>query len=280
MVCAQKEKTMYTIHKLKPDRNFYPLLLPFFIFVVAALFWVLIGIDAAIISLAIIWGLYATYSLMMVWRTHNLAFIISALFQASAGLLTWSITIFRHDPSQKALTLLFLACEIFFMVWLILLAVNRKIKWRGRDVLELAARAVDEIGNGYTSRPLHAGKTEFTQQQLRDFAEFARRNLIAFAYLGQDNIVFVPVMLGREVPYMLGLKNDYLDDTWVAFDAEGDISVNISHRDYLEYKEALAFNQLCDALGNLFVEFIELHQRGESVRIIDRLDSAGVSIFS
>ena len=87
-------------------------------------------------------------------------------------------------------------------------------------------------------------------------------------------------MTGRENGFILGMKSDYTDETWVAFDNNGNVSVNISHRDYLEYKEALAFDQLCESLGNLFVEFVEMYHRGEGVRIIDRLNAVGVSIFS
>jgi len=99
-------------------------------------------------------------------------------------------------------------------------------------------------------------------------------------YVGKDRVVFVPVMTGREFGFILGLKGDYTDETWVAFDFEGNVSVNISHRDYLDYQEALAFDQLCASLGSLFVDFMEMYYRGEGVRIIDRMDAVGVSFFS
>lgn len=68
--------------------------------------------------------------------------------------------------------------------------------------------------------------------------------------------------------------------TEVAFDFSGNVSVNISHRDYMEYKESLAFDQLCTSLANLFVEFIAMHQRGEGVRIMDRLDAVNISWYA
>jgi hypothetical protein len=171
-------------------------------------------------------------------------------------------------------------CTLFFLAWLIYLTATKKIKWRGREILELAAVPVDETGNGYTSRPLPAGKTEFTRRQVTEFAEFARQNLISVIYVGKEKVVFVPVMMGREFGFILGLKSDYTDETWIAFDFDGDVSVNIAHRDYLNYKEALSFDQLCDSLGNLFVEFMDIYQRGEGVRIIDRMDAVGIGIFS
>ncbi len=169
---------------------------------------------------------------------------------------------------------------IVFLVWLILLAATKKIKWRGREVLEMAAAPVEETGNGYTSRPLPAGKVEFSQQEIMEFAHFARRNLIAVSYVGKDKVIFVPVMMGREGSFILGLKSDYTDETWVSFDFDGNVTVNISHRDYLEYTEALSFNQLCTSLGNLFIDFIETYHRGEGVRIIDRMNALRVGVFS
>ncbi|MFC1916924.1 hypothetical protein ACFLX1_02205, partial [Chloroflexota bacterium] len=116
--------------------------------------------------------------------------------------------------------------------------------------------------------------------QIIQFTQFVRRHLIAVPYTGKDKVVFVPVSAGREFPFIMGFKNDYTDETWVAFDFNGDVSVNISHRDYLNYNEELSFDQLCESLGNLFIEFIGMFQRGEGTRIIDRMNATGVSPFS
>jgi hypothetical protein len=271
---------MYQIEKLKPDRNFYPALIPFGVLLISALAGFLWGFEVAAIVLAFIFWGYAAYSLIIFIRTHNSSFVVAALFQVSAGLLTASLPALQHNPANKALTILIQACVVFFMVWLFILFITRKMKWRGRDVLELAALPVEDIGNGYTSRPLPAGKTEFNLQQILEFAEFARRNLIAVSYVGKDKVVFVPVRAGREPAFILGLKGDYTDETWVSFDFAGNVSVNISHRDYLEYKESLAFDQLCASLGNLFVEFTEMYLRGEGVRILDRMDALKISVIA
>jgi len=271
---------MYTIQKLKPDRNFYPLLIPFAVLLLGGLSAAIWGVEMMFITFSlIIWG-FALYSLLTFVRTMNTGFLIAMLFQITVGFLSLSMPFTIHNPANKGWTIFLIFTELFFLIWLIMLAVNRKIKWRGREVLELVAAPIQDIGNGYTPRPLPSGKTELTKRQIEEFAEFARRNLIAVTYFGKDKIVFVPVMTGRETSFILGLKSDYTDETWVTFDNDGNISVNISHRDYLEYKESLAFDQLCESLGNLFVEFIEMHNRGEGVRVIDRLNATGVSMFS
>jgi len=269
---------MYVIHKLKPDRNYYSLLIPVGSFLAASFFGLVFGWKGFFYFFTAFFWAYATYVLLTVIRTRNLYFLVQVFYLFSVG---W-LALYAPDAIQNrsAFSGLMRFLVALVMVWLVLLSANRKLKWRGREVLEMTASSVENVGNGYTSRPLPAGKTEFTQHQIMAFAKFARRNLIAVSYLGEDKIVFVPVMAGRELPFIIGLKSDYTDETWVAFDFEGRVSVNISHRDYLEYRESLAFDQLCESLGNLFVEFIDMYNRGEGTRIIDRMNAVGISVFS
>jgi hypothetical protein len=86
--------------------------------------------------------------------------------------------------------------------------------------------------------------------------------------------------MGREPAFILGLKGDPTGETWVSMDFEGNVSAHISQRDYLEYRETLAFDKLCESLGNLFVEFAGMLQRGEGVRVLDRMDAVGEFFLS
>ncbi|MCB9136165.1 MAG: CvpA family protein [Anaerolineales bacterium] len=272
---------MYNIQKLKPDRNFYWLLLPVGSYLGAAFFGLLYGWNGFFYFFTCFFGGFAAYSLLTVTRTHNLYFIIQAGYMLALAFATWFAPEAIARRSETPSVMLFLGILVIFMlVWLIIVFINRKLKWRGRDVLELAAANIEETGNGYTPRPMPAGKTDFTQHQILAFAEFARRNLIAVPYVGKERTIFVPVRAGFESPFILGLKSDYTDETWVAFDYEGNVSVNIAHRDYLDFRESLAFDQLCAGLGNLFVEFVDMYNRKEGLRIVDRLNAVGVSVFS
>lgn len=270
---------MYVIRKLKPDRDYHGMLIPLAVLVGGAFMGVFFGPEAAFGFIAAVFWVYALYSFITFLRTHNAAFVVVACFQLTAGLLAYSAPPSGRD-SRPGLTLFFAVCEFFFLVWLIFLAATKRIKWRGREVLELAAQPVDDADAGYTSRPLPAGRTDLGRQQILEFAEFARKNLIAVPYVDRDKVVFVPVRMGREYGFILGLKSDYADETWVAFDFKGNVSVNISHRDYMMYQEALSFERLCRSLGDLFVEFVEMFGRGEGVRIIDRMDALGISFFA
>ena len=271
---------MYLIRRLKPDRNYNFILIPFGVLVVGAFLGAFIGLQAAFSFAAIFFWVYASYSILTYIRTGNAGFVVVALFQFSAGLVTFATPGGAFRGESPGIVLFLVALEIFFVVWLVILTATKRIKWRGREILEMAAAPIEDIGNGYTPRPLPAGKTEYTKAQILEFAEFTRCNLIAATYVGRGKVVFVPVMVGREFGFIVGLKRDYTDETWVAFDFEGKVTVNISHRDYLEYKESFAFDQLCESLGTLFVEFIETYHRGEGVRIIDRMNALKIPYYS
>ncbi len=270
---------MFTIHKLKPDRSITGLIPAFSALIGAALLGIFYGREAAFIFLGIFFWAFAAYTFLGFLRTSNANFLIPMFYQIFGGMV-----IFNYDANLRGnptiLMQLALLLTGIFLLGVVYLLITKKVKWRGREVLELAAAPIDETGNGYTSRPLASGRTEFSQEQIMQFAEFARRNLIAVSYVGEDKVVFVPVMMGREFGFILGLKSDYTDETWVSFDFDGNVTVNISHRDYLEYKEALSFDQLCSSLGNLFIRFMETYHRAEGVRIISQMDGVRVGIFS
>jgi hypothetical protein len=78
---------------------------------------------------------------------------------------------------------------------------------------------------------------------------------------------------------LLGIKKDYLEDTWVAIDYDGNISVNITEDDYLLFKQDLDFDQLCQSLGDVFIEFLELSKNGQESQIIDRMNALRLNPF-
>ena len=79
--------------------------------------------------------------------------------------------------------------------------------------------------------------------------------------------------------HKLGMPTDFSKFSYIAFDFNGDIFVNVGKNDYLKYKDQLTFDQLCESLGQLFIEFLELFKKGEGVRIIDRMNGLQLSPF-
>lgn len=81
--------------------------------------------------------------------------------------------------------------------------------------------------------------------------------------------------------YLYGLSvPDYKDQTWVAFDFDGNVSAQISREDYLDYREELSLDELCDSIGRLFIDMLEQFKGGEGGQILDRLNSLGISPVS
>jgi len=76
------------------------------------------------------------------------------------------------------------------------------------------------------------------------------------------------------------LRRDYVDQTWVAFDRAGNITVNITKGHYDLFRENLSFEKLCQSLGNLFSEFLDMYARGDGEKIIDRLNSVRENPFT
>ncbi len=270
---------MYLSHKLKPDRSITGLIPALAILTIFAISAVIFGWETGFRVIGILVFTYAVYSFIAYSNTRSTGYLIASLYQISMALFCWTFAGSINNPSSR-LHLIFLISFIFFGLWLAYLTINKRTKWRGREILELAAIPVDELQNGFTGRPLPAGKEDFHDREILAFAEFVTRNMIAATYVEKDKVVFVPVKMGREFGIAVGLHQDYSQDTWVAIDFDGNVTVNISREDYLTYKENLSFDQLCDSMGKLFVEFLELFRRGEGVRIIDHMDAVGLNPFS
>jgi hypothetical protein len=99
-------------------------------------------------------------------------------------------------------------------------------------------------------------------------------------YITSKNFILVLVKNSEEFPRLLGLSGDFRDASWVNLDVDGEVSVHISQKDYLDYREPLAFDPLCTSLGQLFIDFFDQYNRGEGVRIVDRMDDLRISVLS
>jgi hypothetical protein len=278
---------MSLTRKLKPDRNIIGPLVPLSMLVIFGLTTLIFNITTGLYIVAGMVGLYAIWYLYVFIRTRNFpqlvicvyaVFLIFMLVVAAENISVGNI---NGDPFNSIeFALAYFLGLIFFGFVILYLAVTRKSKWRGREIFELAAEQIDKTGNGYTSRPRPVGKVEYSPQQMRQFAHFCGRNLIALPYIGSKNITLVPIKMGDEYQRVLGLAGDYRDASWVNFDTDGEVSVHIAQRDYLDYREPLAFDPLCNSFGQVFIDFFELFNRGEGVRAVDRMDDLKISIFS
>ena len=273
------------LRKLKPDRGIQGL--------VPAIISLLIFFFTAIVfklSLAfdVLGGIMIIYAFAFgFWsfvKSTNLYFLISAFYLLAFGtiLILLDLPDDFNGPAPKftdelKVGLLFV---YFFMFWLMYVGYKKKLKYRGREIMELAAWDVEEGPESYTERPRPAGVVEYSKYDIIDFANYMRKILVSMNYQEENRVLLVPVKQGEEFKILFNPNYNYLEKTWISFDFDGQVSVHISRQDYLDYKEDLAFDHLCESLGQLFITFADFYMKGNKVRILDRLNSVKIGLFS
>ena len=260
---------MYFFRKLKPPAFNYETIVGLVFAVVFLFFLVFMSLYIAFGFAALFFIVYSVLIIIIYIRTLNMGYLVLAVTIFLDALFSISVASLGFGGSPEV-TKVFAFSIIVATVILFILILNRKLKWRSREMLELAAMPVKETSNGFTNRPLAAGKVEFTQTELFSFARFLHSQLIAIPFYEQDRVVFsITTPLSRQ----LGLNKDYYNGSWVSFSLTGDVSVSISQLDYQKYKDNYSFDQLCEQLGLTFVDFLELFKRGEGSKIIEKLNS-------
>jgi hypothetical protein len=175
---------------------------------------------------------------------------------------------------------LVVVCLLAATVWLLYLVFTRRAKWKGRELFELASMETHVDPDGFTARPMPAGKAEYSREELEGFADYLSKNLIAMPFNEGNMILFVPVKGGDEFRFLFNPSGFREKRTWIAFDYNGNITVNISRMDYIGFKDELSFDQLCENFGKLFTDFMGYYKKGEAGRIIDRLNELKLNITS
>lgn len=238
------------------------------------IFWMILG--PLLVVLTFLYGFsmilfspfciaYSVLSLLLFIRTRNMGYMVKSLMFLFLSVFFILLLFIGYH----ILTLVFGGLSLIFMVLLFILIGIRDYKWRTTEMLELAAMPVKEVKNGYTMRPMPAGKADFEWNELLRFSRFIRRNLISVPYHDKDKVIF---SLNRSRLKLISFSSDYIQDSWVSFDKSGQISVHISKDDYKMYKDNYAFDQLCNSLGNLYSEFFELFRENRESEIIKQID--------
>lgn len=199
-------------------------------------------------------------------RTKNWGHLIPMLFYVFIVLIFFPPLAFA-----KQTRIILAACALILFIGEIFVLSSKRINWRYREILELAAIPVDESADGFTPRPFPAGKAQYTKEEIIGFTKFMIKHVIAYPFVEENRVILV--VPENMFAYILLLKRSYKKDTYVAFDFNGNVSVHIAKKDYQKYKEEFTFDQLCSSLGNLFIEFLELYQKGNSREIIDKLNA-------
>lgn len=250
--------------------------------VVIALFFAvasLAGFGPALYMLGVVYLLFSVMPFITFLRTRNAGFLAVTLFLIFVFLVCVSAPPAISDRSQKGLIPLFLVGMYISLMVVAYLTFNRKLRWRGQEIFELAALPIEDTGDSFSARPRPTGQVPISKTEMIRFVDFMTKNLLAFAFREDNRVIFVLALSGKETPYLLGLKKNYLEDTWVAIDFDGNIAVNITEKDYLRFKMDLDFDQLCQSLGDLIGEFLELSKNGRESQIIDKMNALRLNPF-
>jgi len=240
----------------------------------------LYGPGPAFYILGGIYFLASIFPIVTFLKTRNNGYLAVALFQFFAGLVFISAPPAIEDKNNIGLIPVLMVIMYGLMMVVAYQAFNRRLRWRGEEIFELAALPVEDIGNSFTARPRPAGMVPVSKTEMIRFVDFVTRNLIAFAFREDHRVVFVLTLPGNDLPYLFGIKKDYSEDTWVAVDYDGNITVNITEKDYLLFKMDLDFDQICQSLGNVFGEFLQLSKDGKDSQIIDRMNALRLNPFN
>ena len=269
---------MNTTHKFGGDRDFTGLLPALLTLVSIAFVWLLFGREAAFAWAFLAFCAFTALAAVAWSRTRSTGYLASTLYLAACSLmLAVRVGVIPGDREVAPAFGILLMASIVFLVFVLL---TRQAKWRGRDILELAALPVQDRVESFSGRPRPSGRGDFDRADVLEFAAFARRRQLAMTYAEPGRVVFVPLRMGKEFGYLFRRRPDYVNDTWVAFHDDGQVTVNVSHEDYREFREDLDFDQLCQSLADVFLGFFEMHRKGQDSRILDRLDAMGVGPFS
>jgi len=260
---------MQFISKLKPPKLFTEILIG----LVIAIPFLLTMIVTNDISqgFKVVFPFFALSCFIGPWlyfRTMNPGYLVYSVFFLSLTALAYTIG-FEGFEGNKTILLVQVCICIIFTIWLYYLIFTRRLKFRTREIFELAARNLNESTDSFSERPYPAGKSDYSKDDIYAFSLFLKKNLIAIPFYEADRVV---LSLDTSYGRVYGFNKHYNSQTWVSFDFEGNILVTFAMKDYLGYKEELTYDQLCESLGKLFIHFLDLYLKGKEVMIIDQLN--------
>jgi hypothetical protein len=266
--------------KLKPDNSLVGLLPSFVSLLIIAVVAVIFGRRGVAWTAMFIFAGFTGFAFAAQRRSGSLAYIASTVYLLTATLALASVPGSLFGFTDRVAHNFFKVLTLPSIGVLLYLIFTRRAKWRGRDILELAAAPVDDLGDGFTERPYPSGKADYSWDEILGFARFCGKHMISLPYIKPERVYLVPVRMGKEFGHLWNVSRNISKDTWVCFDSSGNVTVNISKDDYYLYRDDFSFDQLCESLASLYIEFLDMYIGGRTTRIIDKLNSVKIGFFS
>jgi len=265
--------------KLKPDRSIFGPIQPVIVLIIFGLTIVIWGIKIALAVLVIVYLMYFAFTMYAFFRVKNYYFITAGFFQ-----IMMAVFLFFNRIGPKPLSEDMIRGIVIVMICSAVMAgyalITKKLKWWGREIFELAAQDVEVDPETFTERPKPSGKIVYRRDDLFGFARYYQKNLLGLCKREDNTLIFIPVKMSDWANALYNPSYNYKDHSYVAISFDGNVYTFISKKDYLDYKEDLAFDQLTASLSNLHLNFFDWYQAGKEVRIKDSIRELEGNIFS
>jgi hypothetical protein len=183
---------------------------------------------------------------------------------ADSSTVTWLSTYFKLVWSLVHIGTLMIISPLFSPP----IFKSVKLEKSARRIFKLAADMVTDTTNGFTERPYYAGKEEFSKDEIVGFARYLSGKEITASLFSNDS-VRIGFSMGRSP---LSDKS-FQKISHIDFANDGKVMVRISEQDYKMYRKQLTFDQLCNALSNVFRRFLTYYRDGNEERIVTELKS-------
>ena len=175
------------MRKLKPDRGIQGLIPAISSLLIFFLTAIIFGLSNAFNVLGGVMILYSfAFGFWSFIKSNNYYFLISAFYLLTFGFVLIALDLpddfngpkpVFTDELKAGLVFLYL-----FMFWLMYVGYQKKMKYRGREVMELAAWDVEEGPESYTERPRPAGIVDYSKYDILDFANYLKKIMVGVTY--------------------------------------------------------------------------------------------------
>lgn len=269
---------------IKPDSSLTPFIPATIALLTMAITSSIFGVNTGLDVMGIIMIAYGLiFGFWSFVKTSNWNFLVSFLYLLVAGLFVIVIEpgmLRSRGGNLSPLAMSLFALTLILLVWMALLFFTKRLKWRGREFMELVSDGVPESDDSFSDRPRPAGRLEGSAASISGFVNYLKSSLICLPFSQSDKIFLVPVKMGREYRYLYRSKVDLSADTWISISETGDLAVHISHEDYLDYRANLSVDKLGESVGDTLQQFYRLYLNREEVRILDELGNTKVGWLS
>jgi hypothetical protein len=195
------------------------------------------------------------------------------VFGLLMGITTAQVSfIFPHHNAPDIFKLTYFISFIIIILFIIInwksFYNHERFETNSRRLFRLASERIYKTDNGYTERPYSGGKTDCTKDELLGFVRFLHGNYIIRPFYYESY-----VCLSFSMNKSLVVIHEGKEVSHIIFGYDGSITVKVSDKDYMDYRERLSFDQLCASFTDIFVRFLDYYKKGLESRIIIELKS-------